>query len=92
MFATKNLLAGEGDRESDLLDKGGVRVAGRGDIFLTGYDIGNNETPTLGFLNNKNANPFQCEADEQARQQQQQQQQQQLLHASSESVDTKEGL
>ncbi|CAL6342969.1 unnamed protein product [Bathycoccus prasinos] len=93
VFATKNLLAGEGDRESDLLDKGGGRVAGRGDIFLTGYDIGNNETPTLGFLNNKNANPFQREADEQARQQQQQQQQQQqLLHASSESVDTKEGL
>ncbi|CAL6338411.1 unnamed protein product [Bathycoccus prasinos] len=50
VFATKNLLAGEGDRESDLLDKGGGRVAGRGDIFLTGYDIGNNETPTLGFL------------------------------------------
>ena len=104
MFAHKNALAIGSGHESDFLGgKGGGGVVGRSDSFLTGLDDGNNDTPTLGFLNknNSSASPFQREADEQARlrqlqdqeqQQQQQQQQQQLLHASSGSADTKEGL
>jgi ubiquitin C-terminal hydrolase len=103
MFAHKNVLAIGSGHDSDFLGgKGGGGVVGRLDSFLTGFDDGNNGTPTLGFLNknNSSASPFQREADEQARrrqlqeqeQQQQQQQQQQLLHASSGSADTKEGL
>ena len=101
MFAHKNLLTG--GNGSDVSDKGAGSGGGvrRGDSFLIGFDNATNETPTLGFLNNDNNNnssPFQCDVDEHARRRNTppppptttiNQQQEQLLHASTESVDTK---
>ena len=101
MFAHKNLLTG--GNGSDVSDRGAGSggCVRRGDSFLIGFDNATNETPTLGFLNNDNNNnssPFQCDVDEHARRRNTppppptttiNQQQEQLLHASTESVDTK---